>query len=189
MAWTIAKADNVSVAEQDSKMSCWLACYKMILNGVGLNWDLNMVEKNLVKGGFKNAPKCREKGLTLDEFKSAAEALGMGVSKTSDILTLENLKQTLKMYGPLWVATQLEFVTPDGNKQNAPDMVVILGVDEEAQKVLFINPLRQNGNHEVMKVWGEWEQMREGLTQTADIEGSLQFCGSLNAFRLAARNN
>ncbi|GEM_PF-4880406 len=185
--WTTAKAENIQVTQQDSKTSCWLACYKMIFNGVGLNWDLNTVEKNLVKGGFKDASKCRENGLTMSELKTAAEALGLGVSKTSDILTLDGLKQMLKMYGPLWAATQ--FVSSEESKQNSSDTVVILGVDEEEQKVLFINPLRMNKKSKPLKVWGDWQQLREGLMHTANIEGSLQFCGSLNAFRLAAGNN
>jgi hypothetical protein len=186
--WITQRGETLEPFAQPTQMECWIASYRMILQANGLNYSLDTIEQKLSKGGFSQAKQCRAKGLADEELKQAAEALKMGSSTTKAISNFQGLKNMLMMGGPLWVAGMFEMTDNDGVKRKYKHVIAVVGVDEEYQSICWINPWKWNAYDEPSKGWIGWDWFYQAITNTFNIEGSLQYLTPIQAAVLSVTN-
>lgn len=173
--WITQKGQKLQPFAQVKQMECWIASYRMILQASEMTYDLDMLEKKLINGGFGKAKECRDRGLKDWELKETGSALKMGMATTKEISSYQGLRNMLMMCGPLWVAGIFNMKQPDGTKKDFKHVIAVVGVDESTESVCWINPWKWNYWDEVTKLWSDWKWFQKSISGTFNIEGSLQY--------------
>lgn len=183
--WITQRGTSMPAIGQPTRMECWITCYQMILQANGFAWDLKTIENKLVAGGFTNAPQSRATGISDDDLLACANALKMGCGKTSQISSLSGLKIMLQLCGPLWVAGIFPVSREPRVVSHYKHVVTIIGVDEENEAICWVNPWQENPYDAPSKGWISWSYIKESISSTLNMDGSLQYLTSLQAAVLA----
>lgn len=186
--WITTRAENMPLLSQPTQMECWITCYQMILNASHINWDKAKIQRKLEENGCSNAAALRSSGIDDGDLIKLATALGMGHTKTADLLSLRSIKIQLQMCGPLWVAGQFK-MDEDGQKKHYKHVVVIIGVDEDRNEVCYVNPWTWSFGDTVSKQWIDFGWMKNSLQKTSAIEAGCQYLTPLKARLMALSQN
>ena len=149
---------NLAIS-QASRMTCWLACFKMLYCWKGK--DISLVEKLLKNVEGLKLDEAKSRGLLPREYAVAGRALDLS-AYTYQLVT-HDLEIELTHHGPLWCS---------GYWNGFSHVVLIVGVDKAKDMIYWIDPLRvYNGEYETS---GRMDAFNVGRAVYAGVEWSVQ---------------
>jgi len=171
--WMPDGARRMKPIGQPSQMTCWLTSYQMLFSSKGEHISQSEIEQRLRSGGF-DVNKAKTEGLDDEDFLKASKILGTGNMMPGCLSALGSLKAKLQQHGVLWVAL---YINPDHTKPSVKyhHVMIICGVDEQWEKVGFVNPWKQNPMDFPTIVWADWKYIRNGLWGTESVVAGCQY--------------
>lgn len=180
MEWIESRGKTMPIIGQPTVMECWITCYQMMFKASGVQWSAAQIEEKLIAGGFSEAKESRRSGVSNEDLLKCAQALGVGYKKTSELTSLANAKMMMQLHGPLWIAGH--FKGSDGGRYK--HVVMAIGVHDELERIGIVNPWQENIYDKPTIGWMRWQDFRNAIQATFNVEASLQYLNAMSAFNM-----